>query len=143
MSLFVDTGVFYAHHDTDAERHDAAVAAFDELLDGTYGQPYTSEYILDEAVTLTRARTGSFEAADLIAKRILGHEPFPQAFEFLVLDPDDVHDALETFRRYDDQNLSFTDATILSLCASRNIDAILSFDTDFDGLYDRIEPTSG
>lgn len=64
MSVFVDTGVFYAHHDTDAERHDAAVAAFDALLDGTYGQRYTSEYILDEAVTLTRARTDSFEAVD-------------------------------------------------------------------------------
>ena len=40
MSVFVDTGVFFAHHDTDAARHEAAVAAFDDLLDGAYGQPY-------------------------------------------------------------------------------------------------------
>ena len=35
MSVFVDTGVFYAHHDTDAERHEAAVEAFDRVLEGT------------------------------------------------------------------------------------------------------------
>lgn len=40
MSVFVDTGVFYAHHDTDAERHEAAVEAFDRVLDGAYGQLY-------------------------------------------------------------------------------------------------------
>jgi predicted nucleic acid-binding protein len=43
MSVFVDTGVFYAHHDRDAERHDAAVTAIDALLDGEFGQPYASD----------------------------------------------------------------------------------------------------
>lgn len=27
MSVFVDTGVFYAHHDTDAGRHDVGMDA--------------------------------------------------------------------------------------------------------------------
>jgi predicted nucleic acid-binding protein len=57
MSVLVDTGVFFAHHDRDAERHEAAVGAFDELLDGEYGQPYTNDYVLDETVALTRTRT--------------------------------------------------------------------------------------
>jgi len=29
MSVFIDTGVFYAHHDTDASRHDIVVEALD------------------------------------------------------------------------------------------------------------------
>lgn len=140
MSVFVDTGVFFAHHDTDADRHDPAVSAFDELLDGEYGQPYTNDYVFDETVTLTRARTGSFEAADTVAGRILGEEPFPQVFEMIHVEPDDIRTSLETFRRYDDHDLSFTDATIVTLCESRDIDAVLSFDTDFDGLVERIEP---
>lgn len=140
MSVFVDTGVFYAHHDTDANRHENAVAAFDDLLDGSYGQPYTSDYVLDETVTLTRVRTGSFDAADTVAGRILGEDPFPDVFEMIDVGPDDVREALETFRRYDDHDLSFTDATILRLCDSRGIDAVLSFDDDFDGLVDRVEP---
>lgn len=140
MSVFVDTGVFFAHHDTDADRHDQAVDAFDELLDGEYGQPYTNDYVFDETVTLTRARTGSFEAADTVAGRILGEEQFPPVFEMIHVEPDDVRMSLKTFRRYDDHDLSFTDATIVTMCESRGIDAVLSFDTDFDGLVDRIKP---
>ncbi len=141
MSVFVDTGVFFAHHDTDAERHEQAVAAFDELLDGTYGQPYTSDYVLDEVVTLTRVRTGSFEAANAVARRILGENSFPNVLELLHVEPDEVTAALETFRRYEDQNLSFTDASIIHLCESRGIDAVLSFDDDFDGLIERVAPS--
>jgi len=140
MSVLVDTGVFFAHHDIDAERHDDAVEAFDELLDGAYGQPYTSDYVLDETVTLTRVRTGSYDAADAVASRILGEDPFPDVFETIHVEPDDVRASVETFREYDDQDLSFTDATTIRLCKSRGIDAILSFDDDFDGLVERIEP---
>jgi predicted nucleic acid-binding protein len=136
----MDTGVFFARHDTDADRHDQAVDAFDELLDGTYGQPYTNEYVFGETVTLTRVRTESFEAADTVASRIPGEEPFPQVFEMMHVDPDDVRAPLEMFRRYDDHDLSFTDASIVTLCESRDIGAVLSFDADFDGLVDRIEP---
>ncbi|QGX94300.1 PIN domain-containing protein [Haloplanus rallus] len=140
MSVLVDTGVFFAHHDTDAERHGAAVDAFDDLLDGVYGQPYTNDYVFDETVTLTRARTGSFEAADTVAKRILGEGSFPQVVEMRHVEPDDVRASLAVFRRYDDHDLSFTDATVVAQCESRGIDAVLSFDTGFDGLVDRIEP---
>ncbi|MWG34574.1 type II toxin-antitoxin system VapC family toxin [Halomarina oriensis] len=140
MSVFVDTGVFYAHHDTDAARHDDAVAAFDRLLEGTYGQPYTSDYVLDETVTLTRSRTGSHDAADIVARRILGEESFPRVFDVLNVGPDVVRGALETFRRYDDHDLSFTDATIVRQCETRGIDTVLSFDSDFDGLVTRTVP---
>lgn len=140
MSVFVDTGVFFAHHDRDAERHDQAVAAFDALLEGTLRQPYTSDYVLDETVTLTRVRTGSFDAADTVASRILGEEPFPVVFEIIHVEPDDVNASLDTFRRYDDHDLSFTGSTTIRLCESRGIDAVLSFDDDFDGLVERVEP---
>lgn len=141
MNVFVDTGVFYAHHDEDADRHEAAATAFDELLDGAYGQPYTSDYVFDETVTLTRARTDSFDAADTVARRILGEGPYPDVFEVVDVGPSLRAATLETFRRYDDQDLSFTDATILSVCEERGIDTVLSFDSDFDGLVDRTEPT--
>jgi hypothetical protein len=140
MSVFVDTGVFFAHHDTDADRHADAVVAFDDLLSGEYGQPYTSDYVLDETVTLTRVRTSSFGAADTVASRILGEDPFPNVFETIHVEPDDVRASLELFRRYDDHNLSFTDASTIHLCESRDIDAVLSFDDDFDGLVARMEP---
>jgi hypothetical protein len=47
---------------------------------------------------------------------------------------------LDAFRRYNDQELSFTDAVTVALCERRGIDAVLSFDDDFDGLVERVEP---
>ena len=32
MSVFVDTGVFYAHHDTDASRHTVGTDALNTVL---------------------------------------------------------------------------------------------------------------
>jgi len=32
MSIFSHTGVFYAHHDTDAARHETVRAFFDRIL---------------------------------------------------------------------------------------------------------------
>lgn len=49
---------------------------------------------------------------------------------------------MEIFERYDDQDLSFTDATIVALVRRHDIDCILSFDDDFDGLVDRVDPST-
>ncbi|MFB6175639.1 MAG: type II toxin-antitoxin system VapC family toxin [Halobaculum sp.] len=138
MTVVIDTGVFYAHHDEDAARHDDAVDLFDDLLSGEHGQLYTTDYVLDETVTLTRARTNSFEAADTVARRILGEDPFPNVVQLLTVGPDDVRDAVETFRTYSDHGISFTDAATVAVCESRGLDAVASFDDDFDGLVERL-----
>ena len=140
MSVLVDTGVLYAHHDRDAERHEEAVAVVDELLDGRFGRPYVSDYIYDETVTLTRMRTGSFDAARTISDRVLGNDPFPKVFELLYVGRDDFQETIELWDRYDDHELSFTDATLIALCNRRDIDGVVSFDSDFDGLVRRYDP---
>jgi predicted nucleic acid-binding protein len=142
MSVFVDTGVFYAYYDRSAPRHDRAAAAFETVFDGEYGRPYTSDYVLDETVTLTRNRTGSFDRADAVAERLLGRGEGSGKFELLNVGHRAVHESLDTFRRYADHDLSFTDATTVTLCERRGIDAVLSFDSDFNGLVKRITPGS-
>jgi len=91
---------------------------------------------MDEAVTLTQARTNSVDDADTIAKRIRGSDPYLAIVELIYTTPELVAAALETFRRYDDHDLSFTDALIVSICERRDIDAVASFDSDFDGLIE-------
>jgi len=51
-------------------------------------------------------------------------------------------EAVDVFERFDDQQLSFTDATIVALSERLDIDRVLSFDDDFDGLLERIDPAS-
>jgi predicted nucleic acid-binding protein len=140
MTVLVDTGVLYADHDTDATRHETASDALDAVYDGVHGQPYVSDYIYDEAVTLTLTRTGAFPAAERLGRRLRGADPYPRAYELLRVSAAVFDDAVAVFERYDDQDLSFTDATSVALCRRHDIDGILSFDDDFDGLVDRFEP---
>jgi len=121
MSIFIDTGVFYAHHDADAERHSMATNLVDAILDGEYGHPYTSDYILDEAVTLTRTRTQSVADADAIASRICGRDPYPSIVELIYANPESVSASLDVFRQYSDHELSFTDAMTVGICDRHDV----------------------
>lgn len=140
MTVLIDTGVLYADHDTDASRHDDANTALDAVYDGEYGHPYVSDYIYDEAVTLTRRRSGTFAAAQQLGARIRGIDPFPSVYELLDVSTVVFAEANEIFERYDDHPLSFTDATTIALLERHDIDGVMSFDDDFDGLVPRIDP---
>lgn len=140
MSVVVDTGVHYAHHDSDTSRYEQAREVMDEVLDGRFGQPYVSDYIYDEAVTLTRQRSGNHDIAARLGRRIRGLGEFPDAFGFLTVDAPVFDASIDVFEQYDDHSLSFTDATTIALVERRGLDAVVSFDDDFDGLVDRIDP---
>ena len=140
MSVFADTGVFFAHHDRAAARHEAATTAMRAVLSGRFGQPYTSDYVVDEAITLTRKRTESYDDAWAIGQRILGRDDYPDVIELTTVTPGLFEDALETFETYSDHPLSFTDASTIAVVERKGIDAVLSFDDDFDGLVERIDP---
>ena len=140
MTVLIDTGVLYAEHDTDATRHETAIDAIEAVYDGELGQPFISDYVFDEAVTLTRRRTGSFAPAKQLSDRLRGRNEYPHVFEMKYVTASVFSDAVTVFEQYDDQQLSFTDATIVSLAEQHDIDHLLSFDDDFDGIVDRTDP---
>lgn len=140
MTILIDTGVFYADHDSDASRHQPASNALEAVYDGEFGQPFLSDYIYDETVTLARKRAGSVEPAKRLGARLRGEDPYPTAFEMLRVSAAVFTDAVDIFEGYEDQSLSFTDATTIALTRRHDIDGVLSFDTDFNGLVGRIGP---
>ena len=140
MSVFVDTGVFYAHHDTDASRHAVGAEALIEVLRSPeYGRVMTSDYIYDEAVTLTQMRTGDVEAGLELGRRIRG-DGYPSAIELLYSSQSLFDCAVTIQQTYADHELSFTDAFSVAMVESNDIDCLLSFDDDFDGVVDRLAP---
>lgn len=139
MSVFVDTGLFYALQNTRAQSHDEARGALSAVYGGRYGRPYTSDYVYDEAVTLVRSHRGYREAA-VVGDRILGVGEFPAACELLVVTERAFESSLDVFDTYSDHPLSFTDATTIALMDVHGIDSLLSFDADFDGIVDRLDP---
>lgn len=142
MTVLVDTGVLYADHDLDAARHDDASDALAAVYDGEFGQPYVSDYIYDEAVTLTLTRSGSFTPAKHLGDKLRGVEPYPGVYELLHVSTAVFTDAVEIFEQYDDQALSFTDATTVALSRRHDLDGVMSFDDDFDGIVNRVDPVT-
>lgn len=142
MSVFVDTGVFYAHHDTDASRHETGTAALNAVLGSAeHGHVMTSDYIYDEAVTLTQRRTGDVEAGLEIGRRIRG-EGYPSAIELLHSSETLFDRAVSIQAEYAEHRLSFTDAMTVAHVQHHDIDGVLSFDDDFDGVVTRLVPST-
>ncbi len=57
MAIFLDTGFYLGlAHPQDANR-DRSLAILDELNKGTFGQLFTSNYVVTEAVTLSAVRS--------------------------------------------------------------------------------------
>lgn len=139
MSLFVDTGVFYAQQHERSSRHDVATRALAEAVRGEFGTLYTSDYVHDEAVTLVRKRTGRFEDAKVVSDRITGAGSVAP-IRLIYVSERYFERGLDVFERYSDHDLSFTDATTVALLEAHDVDAVLSFDDDFDGIVDRIDP---
>lgn len=141
MTVVVDTGVFYAHHDTDSSRHKSAQNALSTVLDGQFGRPITSDYVYDETVTLTLSRFGDATQARTVGNRILGRDGYPDAIDLIFIGRDLFFAAVDVRERYADHGLSFTDATTIALVEHHDFDHVLSFDDDFDGLVSRLDPT--
>jgi predicted nucleic acid-binding protein len=140
MSVFVDTGIFYAHHDRDASRHDIGREALNTVLRSPeHGRVLTSDYIYDESVTLTYHRTGRIEDAIAIGRRIRG-DGYPDAIHLLHSSASLFEEAVTVYEQYDDHELSFTDAMSVAMVEYHDVDTVLSFDDDFDGIVDRLNP---
>lgn len=139
MSVFVDTGVFYALQNTRARHHAEARVSLAVTNTGRYGRPHTSDYVFDEAVTLVRSHRG-YSEAKTVGDRILGVGEYPDAYDLFTVTERDFENALDIFETYRDHPLSFTDASTIALMDVHDIDYLLSFDSDFDGLIDRLDP---
>jgi len=97
--------------------------------------------VYDEAITLT-LRRGSVSAAKRLGERLRGVDPFPQAYELLHLSESTFDEAVDVFERDDDQGLSFTDAATIAAVQRHDLDGVVSFDDDFDGLVERFDPAT-
>ncbi len=134
MAVFIDTGIFVALNNTVDVNHSRSKELFKQALKGEFGRIFTSDYVIDEALTVAFARTKRHDLAmDLgtyiiesprITKLWVGQDSFKQAWE--------------RFRLLKDKRLSFTDCTSIALIDMRAIKQIMSFDCGFDGLVRRI-----
>ncbi len=134
MAVFVDTGIFVALHNADDEFHSKSNALVKQALKGEFGRIFTSDYVIDEAITTALVRTKRHDLAEDLGNFIIASPRIGKIW----IDEESFSKAWEKFRVLKDRPLSFTDCTSIALMEMKGIKHIMSFDGDFDGLVSRI-----
>jgi uncharacterized protein len=122
------------------EDHERAVSLLREVAEGKYGMAYTSDYVLDEALTVALVRTRRPETAVNAGVLILGSKEkrLPAIARMVRVDEGTLQESWKSFMSGKTHKLSFTDHTCVSLARSFTGGMIMSFDEHFDGLLTRI-----
>ena len=120
--IFVDTSAWYAIIDKNDRDHKAAVKKV-RILDRPL---LTSNYILDEILTLLKTRLGPSIAIPF------GQKLWDQEVSALVrITEEDEEKAWGMFRQYEDKGFSFTDCTSFALMERLDINTVFAFDDHF------------
>ena len=134
MAVFIDTGVFVALRNADDEYHVRSKELMKRALKGEFGRILTSDYVIDEAVTTALVRTRRHDLAVDVGKYIIDS---PRIMK-LWTTKDTFDMAWGKFKTFKDKPMSFSDCISLVLMEKNGIKQIISFDSGFDGLIQRI-----
>ena len=120
--IFVDTSAWSAFCVSADPNHLASV----QWMSGNEEPLLTTDYVIDETLTLLRARNPSQYAFEF------GKEAFAEsAFVIHYLRRSEVLEAWNVFRKFSDKGWSFTDCTSKVVMESLGIQTAFSFDQHF------------
>lgn len=123
--LFVDTAGWMSTADSADPRHRASCLARDKWLEGE-GYLLTTDYVIDETLTLLRIRLGLDAAEEwwqlVAASQRVRHE---------VINTDRAERVRAIFFRYRDKTFSFTDCTSFALMRELRVRTALTTDRHF------------
>ncbi len=134
--ILVDTGAWYAGAVPDDENHPAARQWLDENA-----QPLlTTDYVIDELLTLLKIRGHSSLAMDLGETLFAG-----ELADIVLITEDDIQQAWRTFRQFRDKEWSFTDCTSKAIMERLGITQAFAFDHHFRqfGMIDVVPRAEG
>ncbi|MHC4880347.1 MAG: type II toxin-antitoxin system VapC family toxin [Planctomycetota bacterium] len=132
--IFVDTGAFLARYIERDQHHRAAITHWQSLQNGR--RPcFTSNFVLDETITLLARRATYLFAAER-ARNLFASA----SLSILRPSQNDELAALELFQKYADQSVSFTDCVSFTLMKKHGIQQAFSFDHHFRMAGFELEP---
>ena len=127
MTVFIDTGIFVALHNADDNLHTKSQELKTNALKGEYGKIFTSDYIIDEAITTALMRTKNHNLAMDLGKFIIES---PRITKLWITETT-FKKAWQKINTLKNKPISFTDATSITLIETNKIQQIMSFDSDF------------
>lgn len=128
MRLFIDTSAFVALEDEDDEEHKAALDYREKIRreETLFRVLYSSNYILDEVVTLLRFKLGH-QAAVAFGENLRRSK----IVRILRVTPTIEDNAWKIFKQYGDKDFSFTDCTSFALMEQEAMSTAFTFDKHF------------
>ena len=124
--IFVDTSAWYAVEVEDDVNHEAACKFLSRIASGKHGVSITTDYILDETLTLLRSRRDLASASGFIDKIWKS-----KSLRVFWINEDLLEKALNIFRKSDRKSWSFTDCTSFALMRELSVSEAFSFDNHF------------
>jgi hypothetical protein len=129
--LFVDTGAWYAIVDKNDPDHKNA----EHFLKNNKIPLLTTNFVLDETITLLRSRLGWSVAKEF------GQRLKDSRFVSLVAVRDeDEEKAWEIFLKYKDKDFSYTDCTSFAVMKRLKMNTAFAFDKHFNAMNFQIVP---
>lgn len=128
-ALFLDSGPIIARVNDKDPDHELVLKTLQEIKEGKldFITLYTTNYIIDEAVTHLLYSTGRHD----IACKVLDLVETSNVITVHWIDQDLEKRAREIFRQYKDQIFSFTDCTSFAVMEQQEIKQAFTFDTRF------------
>ncbi len=138
MATFIDSCFFVALLNTRDEKHKNAKKLLIELKKRKFGSLLTTDYIVDEVLTTVWGHT---HRKDLVVKAFNITCQQPKFVKFKKIE--DTHFVLswkkwQQLAEWPKKPLSFTDCTILAFMELENIEFLVTFDDEFDGLVELV-----
>jgi len=133
-ALFIDTAGWMSCADASDAAHETCRAARDKALRGGH-MLVTTDYVVDETLTLIRLRLG-VSAAETWWRQVDGS----QRVRWERIDPGRFDRALELFFRRRDKGYSFTDCTSFAVMRELKLTSALTTDKHFKQMGFEVVP---
>ena len=125
MRIFVDTSAWFALNNRKDEHHQQA-RAFVQNLKEVQVLFLTTDYVVDETLTLLRLKVSHKEAVEFLRLFSRSRQVVREQ-----VTPDQLKRAEEIFAKYRDKSWSFTDCVSFAFMEDRNLKDAFTFDTNF------------
>lgn len=136
--IFVDSSAWLALSDVRDGNHASALGAHAELATGRFGRLITTDYVVDETLTLMRKRVGQ-EPTRQFVERL---EP-SRSSQLIWVTLEHYRAALSLFLKQSGTTWSFTDCTSFVIMRELGVGAAFTFDQDFERAGFEVHPKSG
>ncbi len=132
--IFLDSGFIYAYVNNKESRHNLAKRNMHNILAGDFGSILISNFIYDEVLTLSLARTKGCAVGEKIKKFLKKERNNKKLIKMITINDSLMKKTDDLFDKYCQKGLSYTDCSILATMNENKIEYLATFAEEFKGI---------